>query len=138
MLRLALPKDPRWEPMGFGVEFLVRPATTALITTARLRARRQMEELRRAAQEAREAGLPVNGPDVSDPDVAGGHAFALTVMALGRELVADWRGVVADDGKPAAFAADLLPQVLSHPDIAERFFAAVSAGPAEVTAEGNA
>ena len=138
MLRLALPKEPRWEPMAFGVEFLVKPATTALITTARLRARRQMEDLRRAAAEAREAGLPLEGPDVSDPDVAGGHAFALTVMALGRELVMDWRGVVTDAGAPAPFSTALLPQVLAQPDIADRFFAVVSAGPAEITAEGNA
>lgn len=137
MLRLGIRQEPRWIDLGHGVRLLVKPATTALITTARARARRQLEELRKAGEAARESGLPFEGPDLTDQDAATGYAFALSCMTLARELVLDWEGVGDEAGQPLPFALDGLGELLGYTGLAEAFFLAVSAGPDALSAEGN-
>jgi len=138
MLRLDIPHERRWLDLARGVRFEAEPATTALITTARVRAARQMTDLRKAVEDARLAGLPLQGPDVTDPDIAAGYAFALSCVALARVTVKDWDGIIGADGKPAAFDVEKVPQVLQHPDIAEDFWRQMTAAQDALVAEGNA
>lgn len=139
MLRLNIPREPRWIALPHGVRLLLRPATAALVTTARLRAGRELQEMRAAVQTAKDSGMPLGDlPDVTEQARAEGYAFALTVLHLGRELVTDWDGVADADGAPLDFDVQQLPQVLSHPDIAEGFYRAVNDAQDEIVAEGNA
>jgi hypothetical protein len=137
MLRIGIPRDARWIDIGAGVRLKVRPATTALVTTARTRASRQIERMRQAQKDAQEAGLDYDGPDMTDRDAIVGYAFALSVMSMARELVEDWEGVGDADGTPIPFALDGLGEVLSHSGLAERFIAAVMEAPEALAAEGN-
>jgi hypothetical protein len=137
MLRIGIKQEPRWIEIGSGVRLLVKPATTALITTARSRARRQLEEMRKASEQSKEAGLPYEGPDFADADATTGYAFALSCVTLARELVIDWDGIGDEAGKPIPFAVDGLGEVLGYTGLAEAFFLAVSSGPEALSAEGN-
>lgn len=136
MLRLDLPTESRWVDLPHGARFLMRPATTPIVTVARLRARRQLEAMRQAAKDAKEAGLPAPGPDLTDPDTVNAYAYALSAVALARELVEDWDGIGDKAGNPVAFAADLLPQLLARPGVAEAVMKGADGADA-TAAEGN-
>ncbi len=137
MLRLGIPREARWIEIGEGVRLRVRPATTALVVTARMRASRQLEQMRKAAEDAQAAGLPFEGPSPDDRDAAGGWAFALMALNLAREVVEDWEGVGDADGNPVPFALEGLGEVLAHANLAESFFGQVMAGPDALDAEKN-
>lgn len=137
MLRIGIPRQARWIEIGAGVSLKVKPATTALVTTARTRAARQIDQMRQAQKDAQEAGLDYHGPDMTDREAIVGHAFALSVMSMARELVEDWSGVGDADGTPIPFALDGLGEVLAHTSLAERFIAQVMEAPEALAAEGN-
>src|SRR5690349_4094872 len=118
MFRLDIPREPRWVDLPLGVSFEMKPVSAAMMSTARMRAQRQLRDMVKTLEEAREAGIPCDMPDVTNSDIAAGHMFALLVVALGREVVTDWKGVADQAGAPVPFDVALLPKVLAHPDIA--------------------
>jgi hypothetical protein len=138
MLRLGIVRESHWVEIGFGAAFLCKPATTALVTAARSRAGRKLKAMIQACEDAKAAGLPLEGADLADADVKAGYAFALSAQALAEELVEDWRGIAGADGKPAPFTPEGLVEVLAYTGCAEAFFAGATVLPDAIVAEGNA
>lgn len=138
MIRLGIIRESHWVEIGFGAALRCKPATTALVTAARSRAGRKLKAMIQACRDAKDAGLPFDGPNLTDPDVSAGYAFALSAQALAEELVEDWRGIAGPDGKPAPFTPEGLVEVLAYTGCAEAFFTGATVLPDAIVAEGNA
>lgn len=138
MIRLGVPREPRWVDMPMGVRLRMRPAITALWQAARWRADRTLRDAEAAWKAAHDAGLPVDGPVLDDDGRKAAFLFMMTCIELARECVMDWEGVGDVTGSPMPFTPDGLAELMSHNGMAEAFWAAVTANAAAVDAEGNA
>lgn len=80
MLKLKIGRQPEWVDLGDGVEVLVRPVTTALITQAREIA-------------------------VLEQDASLDHRVVSLTAAVAQIAIIDWRGVAAEDGETLAIVS---------------------------------
>jgi hypothetical protein len=101
MIRLDLPREPRWLDLGHGVRVHVQPCTTALMMAARAAAARE------------------SVPDA--PEAAVGARTAALVKALGRLAVDAWEGVGDRNGKPAALSPEGVDALLDLWPMAQAF-----------------
>lgn len=137
MIRLGMPREPRWIDLPMGVRLRVRPMATALVQAAKSRANREYRAAVEAWKIAAETGISDGLAPLDTEDRKEALLFALIVNELARECVMDWEGVGNLDGEPIAFTADGLPELMSHNGVAEAFWSTMTAAAAAVAAEGN-
>jgi hypothetical protein len=139
MLRLGLPREPRWLDLGYGVRLRVRPFNAAVLAAARSEAHALGRALRDNRAALLLAGLdPANLPDLEDEHVLAGVAETLLVKILARHVVDDWQGVLAADGSAAAPLNDAtLGELLDIPAMAGAFLRQATEPFAALVAEGN-
>jgi hypothetical protein len=137
MIRLGMPREPRWIDLPMGVRLKVRPLVTALMQAAKFRAEREYRAAADAWKAAAEAGLADGMAPLDTDDRKAALLFSFTVNEIARECVLDWEGVGNLEGEPIAFTADGLPELMSHNGVAEAFWSAITSAAAAVTAEGN-
>lgn len=138
MIRLGLPREPRWLDLGNGVRILARPITTALYRAATATA------LRKATQVAEESGLiedvggSIHDLPPLDRDGIEGVRQQLMLVALAQHAVAEWQGISDADGNPAAVTpASVAAFIRDFPLHATRFEAAYLREIADLAAEKN-
>lgn len=139
MIRLGLPKKPRWLALGDGVRVKVRPLTTAVYEAARASGRRKATALA-VEQGLIEAagGTIADLPDSRDRDGLTGLSQMLFAQALAVAAVLEWEGVGDAEGKPAAPTADNVETMIrDFPGITDEFLVAYTAPLAAAVAEGN-
>ena len=107
---------PRWTPMGDGVSFLMRQATSVEYAAAEAEGAQRLREAIAGLGTLAELGVPVPATeDLADQATVLGYSRLLVACAIARRIVSDWRGVyAAADGvdvplplSPAAMAAYL-------------------------------
>ncbi|MGL4966166.1 MAG: hypothetical protein ACRC67_33405 [Inquilinus sp.] len=121
-IRLNLQRDPFWLDLPYGVQFRVRPCTTAIWEQALARGRRLGLELGIHAEAIETAGGAVSGlPALTDPDAIAGLSQMLFAQALAQCAAIEWRGVLNEEGtapeplsEPAvATAMEMFPEIAS-------------------------
>ncbi|WP_109796355.1 hypothetical protein [Minwuia thermotolerans] len=107
MIRLAAAGD-WWIDFGDGLRLRVRRASTGDLAAARLAA-------------------AMAADNHCDPPAREGAAAEMWAVALGQRLILDWEGVLGPDDEPAPADAANVAELLSYPDIAERFLDEIAA-----------
>lgn len=124
MIRIgALPKEPYWIDLLYGVRVRVRPLTTAVASAARYAALDRVDDLARGLEDLREAGMASpDAPDLSRPAVRRGLLDAYYLVELGRAGIVAWEGVIAaESDEPAPVTSETVADLLSLPDQARTF-----------------
>ena len=137
MIRLGMPREPRWIDLPAGVRLKVRPLVTALMQAARFRAEKAYREQAEAWRVAADTGMADDLPALDTEDRKAALLFSLTVNEIASECVLDWEGVGDVAGEPIEVRRDFLPELMSHNGIAEQFWAAMTATATAVASEGN-
>jgi hypothetical protein len=139
MLRLGMPREPRWLDLGYGVRVLVRPFNAAVLAAVRNEAGQLAREIRDNRMALFLAGLdPANLPDLDDEHVISGLAEAMLVKILGRQVIEAWEGVLQADGSaPAPVTPEAVNELLDLPAMAVAFLRQATEPIAALVAEGN-
>ena len=138
MIRLALPKEPYWIELSYGVRLLVRPLTTAEYTAAQFRGTRQIKELLESKAEIEEAGGKVTDlPDMSNADAMAGVSQLVFAQALAQSAIVEWEGVADKEGEPAEVNEETVQDLMQLHRIAEDFVVEYTKMHEQVIAEGN-
>lgn len=139
MIRLGMPKEPRWIDIGIGVRLRIRPVTTAISAMARSEAREMIRRLREDRDVLVAAGLdPANLPDLGSEHVRAGIAEGLMAKILGRLVIVEWTGVLDLAGTaPAAVTPQAIGDLMEMPMLAGSFLRQASEPLAGLVAEGN-
>jgi len=98
MIRLELKREPYWLELGHGVNIYVRPATTALVMAARVKAIK-------SAQETDDAGT----------------RSATLIKELAQLAIIQWEGVGDDEGNIAAITPEAISALMDLWPIADAF-----------------
>lgn len=98
MIRLDLKREPHWLDLGHDVRLHVRPATTALVMAARVKAMKET---------------------IDDTDV--GTRSATLIKKLAELAVIDWEGVGDADGNPAVVTPEGVSALMDLWPIADAF-----------------
>lgn len=138
MIRLAMPSEPFWLDFGSGVRFKVRPPSTALMETARSRVRRELNELRKAAETVKQVGATVTGmADLTNADVFDGEFNALLAREMCRLALVEWDGVMMPDGSPAPISDETIGMAMNIDALARAFTVLYLTSLESLAAEGN-
>lgn len=135
-LRLVTERAPFWIECPMGVRLRVRPATTALLETARTAAQREGAELRKAREKIEEVGGQITDlPDLSDQAVAIGLGFELLCKALGRYAIIEWEGVLDERDQPAPVSPETIATLMQVEPIADAFYRSITRAARRVDGE---
>lgn len=135
-VRLVADRAPFWIDCPLGVRLHVKPATTALLETARTAAQREARELRAARAKVEECGGVVSDlPDLDDESVAIGVGFELLCRALGRYAITEWQGVLDENDQPASITPDAIAALMNVEPIADAFYRAMTLATRRIDAE---
>jgi hypothetical protein len=139
MLRLGLPREPRWLDLGYGVRVRVRPINAAVLGAARSEAQALGRQLRDDRTALLLAGLdPANLPNLDDEHALAGIAEALLAKILARATIEAWEGVLARDGDgPAEPTPAAIADLMEFPHMAAAFLARSTAPLDALVTEGN-
>lgn len=139
MLRLGLPREPRWLALGNGVRILVRPLSTAIYRAATASALRQATAVAEEKGLIEEAGGSVlDIPDPLDRDGIEGLRQQFMLQALAQHAIAEWQGVGDEGGAPAPVTpASVAAFIRDFPLHAGRFEAGYLREIIDLAVEGN-
>jgi hypothetical protein len=115
MIKLNIAREPHWITLAAGVRLQVRPATTALVMSAR------------------HAASKVAGTDTA----AAGERTATLITELAKLAVLAWEGVADDKGKPAAVTPEGVTALMEHWLLADAFEREYLAGLYALDSEKN-
>lgn len=133
MLRLALPTEPAWLDLGWGVRVLARPLTTALAMAAEVRIVEERQRLREAAEVQ---GIP--DPFGERLELRTGLGYELRMAAIAEATILAWEGVGDAEGTAAApVTRETCAELMRIPQIAMAFDKAIAAPGEALLAEGN-
>lgn len=139
MIRLALPTEPQWLDLPYGVRVLVRPLSSVLMETARQIVAAEMRELRSSMTRLREAGVEmVDAPNLEDANVSHAEALVRLAKSLARVAVLEWDGVLAADGTVEALSPASLNRLMDVPSVCSSFFERYTSTLDVLEAEKNA
>lgn len=123
MIRLALPTEPQWLDLPYGVRVLVRPLSSVIMETARQIVAAEMRELRASIARVREAGLDVvDAPNLDDATASHAEALVRLAKALARVSVLEWEGVLNADDLALPLSPASLNRLLDVPSVCTSFF----------------
>lgn len=123
MIRLALPTEPQWLELPYGVRVRVRPLSSVLMETARQIVAAEMRELRTSIAKLREAGVDVvDPPNLEDATVSHAEALVRLAKALARVAVLEWDGVLGADGSVEPLSPASINRLLDVPSVCSSFF----------------
>ena len=140
MLRLSLDtQKPRWLALPHGVRVEVRPITTAVIEAAYAEVQERLRPLKKAAEDAAAAGMPLDPAGANGANAAWlqGLAWQYQVEALARYGILRWEGLADMDDNPLPVSPAAVAAFAAHPDLGREFWLAYRATLSEVEAEGN-
>jgi len=139
MIRLALPTEPQWLELPYGVRVRVRPLSSVLMETARQIVAAEMRELRSSMTRLREAGVEmVDAPNLEDANVSHAEALVRLAKSLARVAVLEWDGVLAADGTVEALSPASLNRLMDVPSVCSSFFERYTSTLDVLEAEKNA
>ena len=139
MLRLTMPKEPRWIDLPFGVRVLARPLTTAVNEAARAKGFRLTQRVLQDHAEITRAGGTVEGlPDLEDQDAQVGLSQLLYAQAIACVTIIEWEGVEAKEGGPAPVSEETICDLMQFHSVAEVFVVEITKAHREAIEEGNA
>ena len=102
MVRLGLPRGPRWLDIGNGVRILARPITTAIYRAATATAMRQATQVAEESGLIEDAGGSIHDLPPLDRDGIEGVRQQFMLQALAQHAISEWQGVGDEDGNAAA------------------------------------
>lgn len=139
MIRLGLPKKPRWLTLGNGVRLHVRPLTTALYESARVTGTRKATAVAVEQGLIKAAGGTIEDlPETDDRDGIAGLSQMFFAQALAGHAVIEWEGVGDADGNAAAVTRENVEAMIrDFPGVADDFLVQYTSPLAAVYAEGN-
>lgn len=140
MIRLGLPKEPRWLNLGSGVEVLTRPLSTAIYRAATATAYRKALALAEERGLIEEAGGSITDiPDPTDQDGIVGFRAQFMVQALAVHAIQEWKGVGDETGNQLApvTAKNVSMFIRDFPLQASRFEEQYLYEIGQLSAEGN-
>ncbi len=138
MVRLGLPRGPRWLDIGNGVRILARPITTAIYRAATATAMRQATQVAEESGLIEDAGGSIHDLPPLDRDGIEGVRQQFMLQALAQHAIAEWQGVGDEDGNAAAVTpANVAAFIRDFPLHASRFEAAYLREIVELAAEKN-
>jgi len=139
MIRLALPTEPQWLELPYGVRVRVRPLSSVLMETARQIVAAEMRELRSSMTRLREAGVEmVDAPNLDDANVSHAESLVRLAKSLARVAVLEWDGVLAADGTVEALSPASLNRLMDVPSVISSFFERYTSTLDVLEAEKNA
>jgi glycerol-3-phosphate O-acyltransferase len=139
MIRLALPTEPQWLDLPYGVRVRVRPLSSVLMETARQIVAAEMRELRVSMTRLRDAGVEmVDPPNLEDANVSHAEALVRLAKALARVAVLEWEGVLSADGATEALSPASLNRLMDVPSVCSSFFERYTSTLDVLEAEKNA
>ncbi len=140
MIRLALPTEPQWLELPYGVRVRVRPLSSVLMETARQIVAAEMRELRSSMTRLREAGVEmVDAPNLEDANVSHAEALVRLAKALARVSILEWTGVLSEDGSVEVIVAPAsINRLMDVPSVCSSFFERYTSTLDVLEAEKNA
>lgn len=139
MIKLGLPREPRWLTLGNGVKLHVRPLTTAVYEAARVSGTRKATAVAFEQGLIKAAGGTIEDlPDTDDRDGLAGLSQMFFAQSLAAHAIFEWEGVGTADGKPAAPTKENIEEmILDFPGVADDFLVRYTSPLAAAISEGN-
>lgn len=138
MIRLALPTEPQWLDLPYGVRVRVRPLSSVLMETARQIVAAEMRELRASITRLRDAGVEmIDPPNLEDATVSHAEALVRLAKALARVAIIEWDGVLSAEGAIEALSPAALNRLMDVPSVCSSFFERYTSTLDELEAEKN-
>ncbi len=138
MIRLGLPREPRWLDLGNGVRILARPITTALYRAATATALRQATQVAEESGLIEDAGGSIHDLPPLDRDGIEGVRQQFMLQALAQHAISEWQGIGDVEGNPAPVTPTTVAAFIrDFPLHATRFEAAYLREIVDLAAEKN-
>ncbi|WP_417844841.1 hypothetical protein [Thalassospira sp.] len=141
MIKLSLPREPRWLDLHPTVRVKVRPCTTPLVEAARAMAARVMADIINGSDDLLmvEHDVADLQKKLLDPDWCAGVRQFVYVQCLAKAAILEWDGdgVKNAAGEIGKITTENLRDVLLHSDIKDVFMQEFTKPLMQVVAEGN-
>ncbi len=137
MVKLALPTESYWLDLPNKVRVYVRPLTTVIYETARIKASNLISNLLKESDDITLAGGVIKGLDLKDEDSVMGVSQYLFVQALALSAIEKWEGVYTQDDKNAEVSVETVRILMGFHEIASEFIEKYTQSYIELVSEGN-